>query len=208
MSLIPAFGRQRLLNLCEFKASPVYRVSSRTARSTQRNHVSKTNKQTKTKRIALVMVSLHSNRNPIQDTFECSPVLLYSVLVFLFVCLVGWLVLFFVCLFVCFVFFKTGFLCVTLERVLELTLQTRLILNSQRLACLCFLSAGIEGMGHHCPAALQFLKYIDCRHPHKQYKPHSLWYRHSANNGSELWIHILLIIDFFLVLFLYLLYQI
>ena len=45
---IPALGRQRQANLCEIKASLVYRVSSRTSRTTQRNPVSKqTNKQTK-----------------------------------------------------------------------------------------------------------------------------------------------------------------
>ena len=56
MPLIPALGRQRQVDLCEFEASLVYRVSSRTARATQRNPVSKTktnqptnktNKQTK-----------------------------------------------------------------------------------------------------------------------------------------------------------------
>ena len=34
-------------------------------------------------------------------------------------------------------FFKTGFLCVALEAVLELTLETRLASNSHRSACLC-----------------------------------------------------------------------
>jgi hypothetical protein len=44
-------GRQRQVGrLCEFEASLVYRVSSRTARATQRNSVWK-NKQNKTKRI-------------------------------------------------------------------------------------------------------------------------------------------------------------
>ena len=48
MPLIPAFGRLRQVDLCEFKASLVYRVSSRTARTvTQRNTVSK-NKTTHT----------------------------------------------------------------------------------------------------------------------------------------------------------------
>ena len=37
--LIPALGRQRQVDLCEFKASLVYRVVSRTARATQRNPV-------------------------------------------------------------------------------------------------------------------------------------------------------------------------
>jgi hypothetical protein len=35
------------VDLCEFKASLVYRTSFRTAKATQRNPVSKTNKQTK-----------------------------------------------------------------------------------------------------------------------------------------------------------------
>jgi hypothetical protein len=40
MSLIPALGRQRQVDLCGFKASLVYRASSRTARATERNPVS------------------------------------------------------------------------------------------------------------------------------------------------------------------------
>jgi hypothetical protein len=43
--LILALGKQRQEDLCEFQASLVYRVSSRIARSTQRNPVSR-NKQT------------------------------------------------------------------------------------------------------------------------------------------------------------------
>jgi hypothetical protein len=42
-------GRGRQIS--EFEASLVYRVSSRTARATQRNPVSKTNKQTNRKKI-------------------------------------------------------------------------------------------------------------------------------------------------------------
>jgi hypothetical protein len=34
MPLIPSLGRQRQADLCEFKASLVYRVSSRTVRAT------------------------------------------------------------------------------------------------------------------------------------------------------------------------------
>jgi hypothetical protein len=45
--LIPALRRQRPWELSEFKASLVYRVSSRTARVTQRNPVSKINQPTK-----------------------------------------------------------------------------------------------------------------------------------------------------------------
>jgi hypothetical protein len=44
MPLIPALGRQRQVDLYEFKASLVCRLSSRSARATQRNPVS-TNKQ-------------------------------------------------------------------------------------------------------------------------------------------------------------------
>jgi Sec-independent protein translocase protein TatA len=43
--LIPALGRQRQAWISEFKASLIYRVSSRTARATQRNPVSKNQNQ-------------------------------------------------------------------------------------------------------------------------------------------------------------------
>jgi hypothetical protein len=42
-----AFNPRRGRQISEFKASLVYKVSSRTARAIQRNPVSKTNKQTK-----------------------------------------------------------------------------------------------------------------------------------------------------------------
>ena len=46
--LIPAPGRQRQVELCEFQASLVYRVGSKTARVTQRNPILKqTSKQVK-----------------------------------------------------------------------------------------------------------------------------------------------------------------
>ena len=38
---IPTLGRQRQVDLCEFKASLIYRASSRTGRATQRNPASK-----------------------------------------------------------------------------------------------------------------------------------------------------------------------
>jgi hypothetical protein len=47
MPLILALGRQRQVNLCEFKASLVYIVSSRIARAPQRNPVSKNKTQNK-----------------------------------------------------------------------------------------------------------------------------------------------------------------
>ena len=47
MLLIPALRRQRQADLCEFKASLVYRVSSRAAKSRQRDPVSKNQKTTK-----------------------------------------------------------------------------------------------------------------------------------------------------------------
>jgi hypothetical protein len=60
-------GRDRRIS--EFKASLDYKVSSRTARATQRNTVlkkqkNKTKQKTNKKRIALVMVSFHNNGNP------------------------------------------------------------------------------------------------------------------------------------------------
>jgi hypothetical protein len=49
--LIPALGRQRQADF-EFEASLVYRVSSRTAKTTQRNPVLKSKKkQNKTKKV-------------------------------------------------------------------------------------------------------------------------------------------------------------
>ena len=39
--IIPALGKQKQADLCEFVASLVYRGSSRTARATQRNPASK-----------------------------------------------------------------------------------------------------------------------------------------------------------------------
>ena len=48
MALIPALRRQRQVDLYELEASLVYRVSSRTARATQKPCLTKTNKQTKT----------------------------------------------------------------------------------------------------------------------------------------------------------------
>jgi hypothetical protein len=47
--LIPALRRQKQADLCEFKASMVYRVSSWTDRATQRNPVSKNKNKNKPK---------------------------------------------------------------------------------------------------------------------------------------------------------------
>ena len=46
MSLILEFGRQKQTDLCEFEASLVCRVSSRTARATVKPCLKQTNKQT------------------------------------------------------------------------------------------------------------------------------------------------------------------
>ena len=62
--------------------------------------------------------------------------------------------------------FETGFLCVTAVVVLELTVQTRLGLDSQSSACLCFTSAGIKGECHLRLALTieNFYQYVDsCR---------------------------------------------
>jgi hypothetical protein len=45
MPLTPALGRQRQVDLCEFKVSLVKRVSFRRARVTQKNPVSKTHRE-------------------------------------------------------------------------------------------------------------------------------------------------------------------
>ena len=51
MPLIPALGKQRQAELCEFKTSLVYKVSSRSAKAvTQRNPVSKNEKKNKEKK--------------------------------------------------------------------------------------------------------------------------------------------------------------
>jgi hypothetical protein len=47
MLLILALWRQTQVDFCEFEASLVYKVSSRTARATQRNPVSKNQKKKK-----------------------------------------------------------------------------------------------------------------------------------------------------------------
>jgi len=47
MPLIPALRRQRQADLCKFKASLVCRVSFRSARATQRNHISKNKNKNK-----------------------------------------------------------------------------------------------------------------------------------------------------------------
>jgi hypothetical protein len=39
LSLIPALGRQRQVDLCGLEGSLIYRMSSKTARTTQRNPV-------------------------------------------------------------------------------------------------------------------------------------------------------------------------
>jgi hypothetical protein len=41
MSLIPALRRQRQIELCEFKASLIYRATSKTVRALQRDPVLK-----------------------------------------------------------------------------------------------------------------------------------------------------------------------
>ena len=58
MLLTPALRRQRQADLREFEASLGYRVSSRTAKATQRNPVSKKPKKN-VKRISLTINTLH-----------------------------------------------------------------------------------------------------------------------------------------------------
>jgi hypothetical protein len=56
-------GRGRGRRISEFEASLVYKVSSRTARATQRNPVSKkqTNKQTKQKKVIITEITTMRN---------------------------------------------------------------------------------------------------------------------------------------------------
>ena len=63
----------------------------------------------------------------------------------------GWVFFCFVFLFFC-CFFETGFLYIALA-VLELTLRTRLALNSE----ICLPSAGIKGVRHHTGLVMGFL---------------------------------------------------
>jgi hypothetical protein len=49
MPLVPALGRQKPVDFCKFKASPVYKASLRTDRAIQRNPVSKKKKKKKKK---------------------------------------------------------------------------------------------------------------------------------------------------------------
>ena len=58
----------------------------------------------------------------------------------------------------CFGFFETGFFCIALESVLELTLWTRLALDSQRSTFFYLPSAGIKGVCHHSLAPTLFLE--------------------------------------------------
>ena len=53
MPLIPALRRQRQIDLCEFKASLVYRVSSRTERNPVLENSNKTKKDKKEERKSL-----------------------------------------------------------------------------------------------------------------------------------------------------------
>jgi hypothetical protein len=48
--LIPALGRQRQVDLCEFEASLLYKVSYRTARATQKNQKERKKKRKKEKK--------------------------------------------------------------------------------------------------------------------------------------------------------------
>jgi hypothetical protein len=61
--LIPVLRRQRQ-TLSEFEARLVYRVSSRTARATQRNPVLKNQNQTKIKQNKKISKPNQTNKNP------------------------------------------------------------------------------------------------------------------------------------------------
>jgi hypothetical protein len=50
MLLILGLRKQRQVDFCEFEANLVYRASSRTAKATERNHVSKKQNKMKQKK--------------------------------------------------------------------------------------------------------------------------------------------------------------
>ena len=60
-TLIPALGRQRQADFFEFKTNLVYRVSSRTARATQRNPFSEKRELNRSIVVAALPTSKHSN---------------------------------------------------------------------------------------------------------------------------------------------------
>lgn len=53
MPLVPALRKQRQVDLCEFEASLVYKVSSRTAKATQRHPVLEKRKEKQNGRLVL-----------------------------------------------------------------------------------------------------------------------------------------------------------
>lgn len=68
---IPALGRQRQADLCEFKARLVYKVSSRTASKTiQRNLVSKNKKQNKTKQSSGDADTNNRDSSPLPESLQ------------------------------------------------------------------------------------------------------------------------------------------
>ena len=62
MTLVPALGRPRQTDLCEFEASLVYRTSSRSARATQRNPVSRKKKKKERKNGLLRKMRFHKQK--------------------------------------------------------------------------------------------------------------------------------------------------
>ena len=68
-TLIPARGRQRQVDLYEFQANLVYRVSSRIVGAvTQRNPVSKNQKEKKRNRVSSSKQSIPSQKSRGQET--------------------------------------------------------------------------------------------------------------------------------------------
>jgi hypothetical protein len=64
MPLIPELGRQKQVDLYEFKANLVYTVSSRTARGTQRNPTLKNNNNQRTVLISLLATKSKASTFP------------------------------------------------------------------------------------------------------------------------------------------------
>ena len=60
MPFIPALGRQRQADLCEFRVSLLYGVSSRTAKVTQRNPVSRNQRGEKKRRSTFTCIDWYN----------------------------------------------------------------------------------------------------------------------------------------------------
>ena len=155
--------RQRQADLCEFEDSLVYRVNSRAV--SHRNAVSKNKQHTNKQIIKILLLLICPSSFCIKNAiFSLS----YNFTSLLFLPVLFWFLIFFHAetIFHCpwfgffwflalvFWFFKTGFLCIALAVVLELThsLCRPGWPRTQKSTCLFLPSTGIKGVCHNYPA--------------------------------------------------------